>query len=175
MLARKQKSLAQRIEIVSNIAIVLAVVLIAYAVATHRTRLFPSEDPHDVQLGAQLTIPGIDWSAHTGTIVIAVQEGCSYCSASADFYRRLTDAIARTPRVGLVAVLPDGREAAGSYLQSIGLQRCEWRNVNLSAVPVAGTPTVIAVDRHGTVQRLWRGRLKSDQEDSVLYYLGTRQ
>lgn len=111
-----RSSLVRRLEIATNIAVLIAALLSA----TFFVRLFvgrynPSDAPHRSSPGTRLALPGgYDFASHDRTLILAVQEDCSYCEASMPFYREVADRMNLTcSQHGLVAVLPNQPPSSG--------------------------------------------------------------
>ena len=78
------------------------------------------------------------------------------------FFRRVRESLGRD--VTLIGVLPEPVAAAESYLKREGVQLDELRQATLSQIGVAGTPTMLLVDRRGIVVRAWVGKLDPGKE-----------
>ena len=128
----------------------------------------PSES---LRVGAKLPIPGIEWARNERTLLIALSEGCHYCSASGPFYQRLTKEVSGKKNIGVVAVLPQAVNQARNYLNSLGVSLADVRQASLDDLGVIGTPTLILVNKEGVVTNSWRGQLPSNKEDEVLNQL----
>lgn len=109
------------------------------------------------------------------TLLLVVKESCPYCAASMPLYRDLVRRRAQVSASSLrvVAVLLGQRDpaAAARYLERQRLSVDEI--VVLSAKPqkdfgVDKTPTVILVDRTGTIREKWVGRLSASAEESLV-------
>jgi hypothetical protein len=66
--------------------------------------------------------------------------------------------------VMLIGVLPEPVAEAESYLKREGVQLDELRQVTLSQMGVAGTPTMLLVNRRGIVVQAWVGKLDPDKQ-----------
>lgn len=166
--------LNQRIELVANICIILAAVMLAVVIS--QKYIFNSSATPDqsarVQpaVGAKINLPGIDWSSQPKTLVMALQKGCHFCSESAPFYKRLSESV-RNKGVKLVVVLPTVSEESAAYLDELGLSGVEVKEMSLKDLQVGGTPTLILLDGKGEVTRYWVGKLPSEKETEVLEQL----
>lgn len=69
-----------------------------------------------IQAGTKITLPGIDWSNSTRTVVLVLSTTCHFCSESAPFYEKFQQQKPNDVRV--VAVLPQTIMSASSlYFQ----------------------------------------------------------
>jgi hypothetical protein len=92
---------------------------------------------------------------------------CSWCRASHPFYKTIIEhvassgaplsVIASVDTSSSVAVQQIHLEAAGVFADSV--MACPFR-----AAGVSGVPTVIHVDRHGSVRNVWSGFLGDAQK-----------
>jgi len=91
------------------------------------------------------------------------------CEDSAPFYQRL---IAQQQQGGsnstIVAVFPDTADTVKEVVQSEGLRVRALAGVPLERLKIAATPTLLVVDRNGTVLNAWIGMLSPRQELEVM-------
>jgi thioredoxin-related protein len=109
------------------------------------------------------------------TLFVFLRSGCAYCTASMPFYTKLNEVrkASRVP-VAMTAVSTDSQSVLESYLATHGLPFD--RAVSISASEFArynirGTPTLLYVDRRGTVRRAWLGKLPEAAEREILTLL----
>jgi hypothetical protein len=67
-----------------------------------------------------------------------------------------------------VAVFPDAADAVKEVVQSEGLRVHALAGVPLERLKISGTPTLLLVDRSGTVMNAWIGLLSPRQELEVM-------
>jgi thiol-disulfide isomerase/thioredoxin len=154
-------------EVAANLAIVV-VALMVIAVVVKRN-LLGSRDPgrHQISAGEEISVPGVDWSSHDKTVVLAISQGCHFCSESAPFYQQLAQAVRANADAQLLAVLPQEDAEARRYVEGLGLKIDDIRKVSLDSIGVSGTPTLILVDRAGKVKKVWVGQLPAERESEV--------
>jgi hypothetical protein len=157
----------RKTEAVANIAIIVVAIFIVGVVVENHLRK-PGRQAQKIAAGTRLSIPNVDWSKRNRTLVMALQQDCSYCSESAAFYRRVVQETRGNDRIGLVAVLPQDAGQARNYLHSLGIDVAEVRQLPLRSVGVAGTPTLALVDSKGIVVQSWLGKLSASSESEVL-------
>jgi hypothetical protein len=161
------KNWARKTETVANIAIVVVSILIA-GVVVRNYFLKPGRHVQNIPVGTRLSLPNVDWSKRDRTLVMALEQGCSYCSESAPFYQRLVRETRSNGRVGLVAVLPQDVGQSRNYLHGLGIDVDEVRQSPLRSIGVAVTPTLALVDSKGIVVQSWLGKLTASKESEVL-------
>ncbi len=157
-----------KLEAIANVTVILVALTVGYVVL--KGKVAGPRIPRSIAAGDHLaTIPGIDWSRHRRTLILALNSGCRYCQDSAPFYQRLSQA--QGPgRVDLeiVAVFPNNSEAVQQLLNDDRLAIRAVPAVPLEKLGIVGFPTLILVDREGGVVRSWVGLLTPHQELEVL-------
>jgi thioredoxin-related protein len=165
-------TIQKKIELFSNIAIIVVAILVSssfllsyFSGGSSKT---PQPEPGISLTGTKLPLDGIDWSKKGKTIVLALSANCRYCNESVDFYRTIADKRADRNDIGLVGVMPQDIGDARTYFTDRNLGVDEVRSLNLSNIRVKGTPTLIVVDRDGSVVESWVGRLTPEKEEEVI-------
>ena len=142
-----------KIEVVANVIVILLAIAIGSVYLKDRLA----------------SLDGWDWGAHDRTVVLVLRKGCHFCEDSAPFYQRLvTKQQQDGSSTGIVAVFPDAADAVKEVVQSEGLGVRALAGVPLERLKVSGTPTVLMVDRNGTVLNAWIGMLSPRQELDVM-------
>src|SRR5439155_2060468 len=113
-----------------------------------------------VKTDMKFYLPGFDCSKKGSPIVLVLRKGCHFCSESAPFYQQLARGVVNRTDVELVAALPQNASDAQQYLNEIQLPITEVRQVDMTAMKVRGTPTILLVDKTGTVTDVWIGKLQ---------------
>jgi thiol-disulfide isomerase/thioredoxin len=119
-----------------------------------------------IQAGTKITLPGIDWSKSTRTVVLALSTTCHFCSESAPFYQKLQQQ--KPNSVRLVAVLPQPVEDSRNYLNKLGVSVTDVVQSSLASVGVSGTPTLLLIDNQGLVTDSWVGKLSDSEAAKVI-------
>ncbi|HWF90553.1 MAG TPA: redoxin family protein [Pyrinomonadaceae bacterium] len=184
----KKSKLARTIEIATNLSIITvaligATVLVknyllrpATPVATivrptDGTQAGPRDSgrnaPTGPAAGTQIAIPGVNWTDSDQTVVLALSDKCHFCTESAPFYQKLTQELAGRKNVRVVAVFPQDTNAAKQYLAGLNVPITAVAQATLDSLGVRGTPTLVIVDKSGTVQQSWVGRLTAERETEV--------
>lgn len=152
-------------------SLALLVFIAVVVVGPHRNTFRVPARPVALKPGQTVPISGIDWGKSRHTLVLALQTGCHFCAASAPFYR---DLLKKQQDGGwqAVAVLPQPVEKSLAYMRAQGYSVPVVRQMNLAAIGVAGTPTLLLVDQRGKLQKQWVGQLAPAKENEVAEALG---
>jgi hypothetical protein len=124
--------------------------------------------PSGPAAGTQISVPGINWSDSEETVVLALSDKCHFCTESAPFYQTLSRELADRKNVRMVAVFPQQVDAGKKYLDGLNVPITQVAQVTLDSLGVRGTPTLVLVDKSGTVKQSWVGRLTTEREAEVL-------
>lgn len=163
-------SRGSRLETATNIAVLVAAVfVVVYFARLSLGAGTTASGPEGPPLGMRFAnLEGFDWSAHDRTLVLALRTDCVYCEASIPFYRQLAAvAQASNPPFALLSAFPQPVSEVERHQSSAGLRIQAVANADLHALGVDGTPTLILVDRRGTVLKTWVGQLPPDGELEV--------
>ena len=129
--------------------------------------------PSGPAAGSQISLPGINFSDTDETVVLALSDKCHFCTESAPFYQRLTQELAASKKVRVVAVFPQEVDAGKKYLDGLKVPITDVAQAALNTFGVRGTPTLMVVDKNGTVQQTWVGKLTPERETEVLSRIKT--
>lgn len=121
-----------------------------------------------IAVGTNISIPNVVWSRSRKTMIVALHEGCRFCTESAPFYKRLIAKANANKNLQLIAVLPQDPINAGLYLDSLGVAFSDIKYLELRKIGVRSTPTLLLLDDHGVITAFWVGALSVDQENEVL-------
>lgn len=164
-------SVNKKLEAAAYVAIIL-LALVTAAVLAKKFLLAGAGRPDPrIAAGTKLSLPGVDWAERDKTMLLVLSTDCRYCTESAPFYQRVAAEAARLPNVRLVAALPQPPGESREYLSRHGVAVGEVVQALPPALGVAGTPTLILVDRSGAVVRSWVGKLPEGEEAAVLTML----
>jgi hypothetical protein len=173
-------NLHKRIELAANIAVIVVAVLLVGLIA--KRFLFVPKPPvasakspsDDIKRGTKISLPDVDWTKKETHLVLVLQKGCHFCSESAPFYQRLATASRNRTDLELVAALPQSLSEAKGYLDELNVPIADIRQSSLGNLGVRGTPTLLLVDRAGSITDFWVGKLPPDKESEVLKRLGIK-
>lgn len=162
----------QKLDLTANILTIIVTVLILGALASKFLYTKPNSSPQKPSptLGSKILLTNVEWSKHSKNVLLVLQKGCRFCTESANFYKNL---IAQTndKNIRVLAVLPQNKEEAQAYLNSLGIDGIEVIQSQLNSLNVGGTPTVIVVNGTGEVSKFWVGKLPPETEQEVINYL----
>jgi hypothetical protein len=172
----KRFNTIQRItEFAANLALVIAV---AVGVTVWLRRPNTAGPSHNTSvagpvsqystLGTQIVLPGVDWSAHKATLVVAISSACHYCVASTPFYSAITHSTHVAP---IVVVMPQGEQDAQTFLSKHAISPRNVVSANLASIQVNATPTLLLVSSSGIVTKEWVGELTNTQRHDVIQSL----
>jgi hypothetical protein len=158
-----------KIEGAANVMVIILAVVVGSVFLKDRLSTAAPE-ANSVKAGDRLAkLDGWDWGAHDQTLVLALRKGCHFCEDSTPFYQRL---VAQQQQEGsnsaIVAVFPDTADTVKQLVQSERLVVHALAGVPLDRLKVDATPTLLLVDRSGTVLNAWMGILSPREELEVM-------
>lgn len=158
----------RKLEVVTNIALItVSVVISVVLVKNYLLRPAAPVAPKGVAPGMMLNLQGVDWQGHPQTLVLALREGCRYCSSSAPFYQRVRQAALHND-VRVIAIAPHSADIARVYLKELQVPIDEVRQVDFAKMGIRATPTILLVNHDGVVTKVWTGELPTEGEQEVL-------
>jgi thioredoxin-related protein len=165
------KNIAKKIELVSNVAIIVVALLLC-AIFTKQFLLLRSVRSTNsaalhstLDVGTKVNLQGVDWSKDGKTLIMALSNSCHFCTESAPLYQRLAQ---RRGDTRLVAVLPQPVEEGKTYLESLNVKVDDVRQLPLDSLGIMSTPTLILVDSKGVTVNSWVGKLATSREQELL-------
>ena len=165
------RNIHKKIQTISNVAIIIAALLLSGFLV--KSYLLPASqkpsavESEEIKVGTRIALPNVDWSKSDKNLVLALSTSCHFCSESAPFYQKLAQLKAGRGDVRLIAALPQTVTEAQAYLSEHNLLVDEVRQTSLDTIDVRGTPTLVLVDRNGTVVDSWKGKLPPEKETEV--------
>jgi hypothetical protein len=160
-----------KLEKATNVAIILACVALVGNLARNyyrSSRPVPGLAPK-IAKGAVVKLPGAAPATSQPTLVLALSKNCHFCQESVGFYQKLTAFKNSSPQgLRLVAVLPEKREEAASYLKESGIGADAVLSMPVSQIGVTGTPTLLLLDGQNKLEEIWVGKLNESQESEVM-------
>jgi thiol-disulfide isomerase/thioredoxin len=165
------KNYLKKIELLANLAIiVVAVLLCVILVKSYLSSNFPTTNNSATQkvptlTGSKINLPEINRGNSGDTLLLVLSTTCHFCTESMPFYQQLAR---ERGDVRMVAVLPQPIAAGTEYLKQHEVSVDEVTQAQLDALNVAGTPTLLLIDKSGVVKNSWFGKLAPDQQSEVL-------
>jgi hypothetical protein len=107
-----------------NIGIItLAILLAGLAVRRYRITQLTSRTqiPAYFKAGARFPMNGLDWTSSHQTLVIVLEQSCTFCDESAPFYRLIEQNRPDPSKTRLIVLLGGDPNNATAYLQNLQL------------------------------------------------------
>lgn len=160
-------NLRANIELGAQIVIAVAVVVAAGVLV--KRNFLPARQNHEnrprINAGEKLNVPNVDWAQNRKSLVFFLKKDCSFCTSSAPFYRHLLGEASKR-NVKSLAMLPDPDQEAREYIAYLKLPiDTVQTGTNLDTYKIAGTPTVVFVDRQGIVRNVWFGAAREREKE----------
>jgi hypothetical protein len=109
-------------------------------------------------------IPDVRYDRAQKTVVLYVKSTCPYCTASMPFYDRLITSATKTG-TRIIAVSSETTDTLQQYLDNHHLRVDQV--VGGFTGKAIGTPTLLVVDRGGTVRGAWFGQQREQGEKEI--------
>jgi hypothetical protein len=160
-----------RLEKLTNVAIIVAC---AVLVGNMAWNYYQSTRPNpglraEIAKGTVVELPGAAPVSLQPTLVLALSKNCRFCQESVGFYQKLTAFKNSSPQgLRMVAVLPQSKEEAESYVKEHGIGADEVISMEVSKLGVRGTPTLLLLDGQNKLEEIWVGKLNDSQESQVM-------
>jgi uncharacterized membrane protein YeaQ/YmgE (transglycosylase-associated protein family) len=121
-----------------------------------------------LQAHKRVNLPGANWARSSHTIILGLSTGCRFCEASLPFYRALSEyANENQDRLQVIALFPQQAAESTAFLRGAGVAVSDVRQVELGAIGIHLTPTLVMTDQQGTITNLWLGQLTASQATEV--------
>ncbi len=120
--------------------------------------------------GTTLHVPGLEFPRPRASVLLVISTTCHFCEESLPFYRKLSDAA--QGKADLLAVLPQPQSEAAAYLSTAHVPVAQVASLPPAQLGIAGTPTLLLLDRSGKVQDIWQGLLDDSRQAQVQARLG---
>ncbi len=162
--------MTSNIEKVTHLSILLLCVTVS-AVLIKKHFLTAATASPSIESGDILALPEQAGLAHTEkTLVIALSPDCRFCTESMPFYQDLIErktAAKSDLRVVALVENPDRLSQEQRFLQEAGVDDDSLLSVDFQSIRIAGTPTLILVDRQGEALHVWKGKLTEEGQAQV--------
>lgn len=155
-----------RLEILSNIAVIVAAVAVCFSVARQYLPS-PSATTSESFRDKTLNMASITLTPATQNVVLVLSQSCRFCEEEMPFYRTLGE-IAVRAKTHVYAMFPPTENEPDKYLERHSVRTDGVVSGRLDGVGVRGTPTLLLVDANGKIERAWVGALNDAQEKGVL-------
>lgn len=151
--------------LISNIAIIIACVLLALALLQRY---------HFASRGSTRTVSlsGVDFSQSKKTLLLFFQRDCDTCQASLPFYRSLLKEFSVNTSVQFVFITPEAPDIAERFLKDAGISPGTVLEGRHGMLGVTSAPTLILADSDAVVRGYWVGQLTPGREAEIRNGLG---
>lgn len=146
--------------------IVLCIVAFTFFAKVRMTPAPSIIEPQGLRIDSTI----VDFGKARQTLIMALRSDCVFCRESMPFYRRLIES--GPTDVQIVVAAPTRDASINDHLASEGVKPDSVVLVRRGVLPVAGTPTLLLLDRRGVIIDAWAGRLNDERETEVLGALG---
>jgi thioredoxin-related protein len=132
-------------------------------------------DPSASLVGKQIPIAKADWQSSTATIAIFLSSSCHFCEASVPFYARLLLASreAHDRAIPVIAISAEPREDLKRHFAAEQLEFSEVYQIPFPNNLLRATPTLMVIDKRGTIQRAVVGQLPVSRQTEFLEFVRT--
>lgn len=160
-------AIQNKIELCANIAIVVFVIFAGVVLTKHLNpkEATPSDGFQSIKIGTKLSLPEVNWAKNRQTLLFALKKGCEGCIRSAPFYRRIASEFKTHFRS--VALLSEAPQDARRYVNDLGLNVDEVRQVSFLTLGIMYVPSLIVVDTEGVVTNVWVGLPTPEREFEI--------
>lgn len=122
--------------------------------------------PDRLQPGSSVKVEGIEWQQSEQTLVLALSTSCHFCSESAPLYQKIARERGNGTRI--IAVFPQDTGNSAEYLHRLAVNVDQVVQAPLGSIGVSGTPTLILINRNGSVLDSWIGKLPAVEESKLM-------
>jgi F plasmid transfer operon protein len=168
--------------LIDRVAVATSVALLAVFAGTLATLAWPrvtdalGAEPAPPEpayrAGAAIDTPKEWYQGAPYTLLLFARASCSACQTAQPFFKRLVNDLGATIRVVLVTSAGEADEDA-YYARGLGLEANAIRTA-LPGLGVRVTPTLVLVDRQGTILDAWEGVGPIEKQSEIAQSLTTR-
>jgi hypothetical protein len=118
--------------------------------------------------GMKVSLPDVNWAKNGRTLLFVLSTQCGFCNASTDFYKETVQEKQSTKGIHFVALFPQDIKQSEQYLKDNGIGIQDVKQSMPFSVGANGFPTLMLVDKTGTVKKAWVGKLSEEKEREVI-------
>lgn len=155
----------------SDIAFIFASLAVGSFAVHSLSTSAPLAKPNPVRAAVEsrISVPGLNFQVSERTLLIVASSRCRYCTNSMPFYRRLSALDSRQRgHFRLILIGSEPADVLRGYIDESNLEVDAVLSVESASNPSSVTPTLILVDRTGTVRSVWRGQQSQSGEESIV-------
>jgi hypothetical protein len=142
--------------------------VLVYGMVTQRALTSRPPDVHaGLRVGDKVApLANFDYHQHDKSVLLFLDSTCVHCIASLPTYKRLYDKVRERPgsAVAIVGFFPSGNQINEFRKRGFELPA---KSVSFASFQVRGTPTVILINKEGTIENFWIGELPPDAEQRL--------
>ena len=146
---------------------IAAVILVAVVIFNQFQRPAAPKAPGSEMVSQHVSLDKTGFHNGKPKLIIAIRKGCKFCEESMPFYRRLADAPKIvTKKWDMLMMTIPGQYDPKQYLEENKIQKD-----NLPLLPelkITGTPTIVVLDSHEKVTKVYLGKLTPNKENELL-------
>jgi hypothetical protein len=165
------KNISQKLDVLASVCVIVVACVLG-VIGYRSLRPGSPSRGHGIEVGSHVSIKNIDWKSSSATLVMALSTKCHFCSESGPFYQELTTRLSEKSGIHQLAIFPQSAPEGLDYLKSLRVNISDVRHQDFSSIPISGTPTLLLVDKTGTVTEKWTGKLAAKQQATLLQSLG---
>lgn len=162
--------LKRQIELLANVAVIVTSIVICATVLINRSQARDNASTSvPYKAGDKIeNISGVDRNESNPTLLLVVRSSCHFCTESLPFYRRLLSQVS-SRQLQTVGLVLEPESVGADYLQRNNVNVTKVVGLGEGMLPrVTVTPTLILINRNGTVVKSWIGKLRPDKEEEVI-------
>jgi hypothetical protein len=159
------------LEVISNVAVLLvAIAVLVSAVNYFRAGASLTQLQGGLQKETTLSpLTGVNYADTAHTLLIAMNTRCQNCTDSVSFYNQLAELQRNNLQaIRVIAIFPNSPHEVSEYVQQQRLLVSNVAGVDFDRLNLAGSPTLILVDRQGKILDFWVGKLSTSNEQALI-------
>jgi rhodanese-related sulfurtransferase/thioredoxin-related protein len=121
--------------------------------------------------GKAFTIEGVDFSVSNQTLLLALDKDCRFCAQEVPFYQQIANS-ARAKGVKVIVAFQHDPQEGRKYLSDHQIDLSETMRLRFQNLKLAGTPTLVLLNSHGSQIGKWEGELPEPVHEYILGILG---
>ncbi len=123
-----------------------------------------------IRVGDEFSMPGLSLARDAASLVLVVSSRCRFCQESVPFYETLSLS-ARSRRIRTVGVCVDNERGCRDLFEAGHVELDALVSAPPGSLRIAGTPTLIVLDRSHRVRGVWKGRVSEAEQRNLLGFL----
>jgi hypothetical protein len=118
------------------------------------------------------SVAGIDYSKNSKTLLISMSTKCASCVEGLPFFQKFREKTFGSPdSLRIIALFPESEKEVENYARERHLTLETQSGINLKALNMLGTPTIVLINNKGQIVDFWIGKLSNDIEQQISHAL----